>query len=104
MAEVAFLVASPRKGVSTVSVSKNPKTMLPSMIDDIGGSHSAPSNQVSPPHNFRMSSIAEPYNPTNLLIFNVHGISLDTSLLIQPNPNCNIRVQAMDDGVFVPMF
>ena len=47
---------------------------------------------MSPPHNFRVLSIAEPYNPTKLLIFNMHGIFVDTSLLTQPNPNCNIRV------------
>ena len=52
----------------------------------------ASGGQVSPPHSFRISSVAEPYNPTKLLIFNVYGALLDTNLLTQPNPNCNIRM------------
>jgi hypothetical protein len=84
LAEAASLVASEGKGVSPESVSKNPKTMSPSKIGDIGGSNSAHGGQVSLPLSFRMNSIAEPYNPTKLLIFNVHGTLLDTSLLTQP--------------------
>ena len=37
-------------------------------------------------------SIPEAYNPTKLLIFNVHGTHLDTSLLTEPNPNLVIWV------------
>ena len=38
LAEVAFLVGLPRKGVSTVTMRKNPKTMSPIKIGDIRGS------------------------------------------------------------------
>ena len=37
-------------------------------------------------------SISKPYNPTKLLIINVHGTLLDTNILTQPNLNPNIRV------------
>ena len=66
--------------------------MSPSKIGDIGGSNIAHGGQVSPPLSFSMNSIAKPYNPPKLLIFNVHDALLDISLLTQPNPNCNIRV------------
>ena len=66
--------------------------MSPSKIGDIDPSNSAHGGQVSLPLSFCIKSIAEPYNQTKLVIFNVHGTLLDTSLLIQPNPNCNIRV------------
>ena len=73
-------------------MTKNPKTMSPSKIGELCGSYSAHASQVSPPLNFCMYSITEPYNPTKLLIFNVYGTLLDTSPLTQPNPNCNTRV------------
>jgi hypothetical protein len=92
LAEVASLVALVGKRDSPESISKNPKIMSPSKIDDIGGSNSAHGGQVSPLLSFSMNSIAEPYNQIKLLIFNVHSTLLDTSLLTQPNPNCNIRV------------
>ena len=66
--------------------------MSPSKISDIGGSNNAHGGQVSPPLSFSINSIAEPYNETKLVIFNVHGTLLDSSLLTQPNPICNIRV------------
>ena len=92
LVEAASLVESHGKVISPKSGSPKPPTMSPSKIGDTGGSHSAPAGQVSPPHTVRMSSIAEINNPTKLLIFNVHGTLLDTSLLNQPNPNCAIRV------------
>ena len=92
LAEAASLVESHGKSVSPESVSKNPKTVSPTKIGDIGGSQSAPGGQVSPPTSALMSSIAEPYNPSHLLIFNVHGTLLDTSLVTQQNPNTAIRV------------
>ena len=92
LAEVASLVASMGKGDSPKFVSKNPNIMSPNKIGDIGGSNRAHSGQVSLPLSFSINLIMEPYNQTKLVIFNVHGTLLDTSLLTQPNPNCNIRV------------
>lgn len=77
LAEAASLVASVGKGDSPKSMSKNPKIMSPSKISDIGGLNSAHVGQVSPSLSFSMNSIAEPYNPTKLLISNVHGTVLD---------------------------
>jgi hypothetical protein len=71
VAEVASIHASPVKGVSTVSVSKSPKTRSPTKIGDIGADPSAFVGQVSPRSTIRMSSIAEPLKPTKLLIFKV---------------------------------
>ena len=92
LAKVASLVASPGKGVSSISCPKSLKTMSPSKIGDTGVDINAHVGQVSPTTSLNISSIAEPYNPTKLLILNVHGTLLDTTLLNQPNPNCNICV------------
>ena len=83
LAEVVSLVPSMGKGDSPESVSK---------IGDIGASNSAHGGQVSMPLSFRINPIAVRYSRTKLVIFNVHGTLLDTSLLIEPDPNCNIRV------------
>ena len=92
LAEVASLVPSAGKGDSPESASNNTNIMSPSKIGDIGASNSAHGGQVSLPLSFCINSIAEPYNQTKFVIFNVHGTLLDTSLLIQPNPNSNIPV------------
>ena len=92
LAEVATLVTSPGKGVSSISCPKSPKTMSPSKIGDTGADDNAHVGQVSLTTRLNMSSIADPPNVTKLLIFNIHGTLLDTSLLTDPNPNPNIRV------------
>ena len=66
--------------------------MSPCKLGGNGGENIAPGSEVSPTASFYVSSIPGPYNPTKLLIFNVHGTLIDTSLLIQPNPNPHIRV------------
>ena len=63
LAEVATLVESTGKAISPESASQNSKTMSPSKVGDIGGSHNAPNVQVSPLHNIGMSLIAPHYNP-----------------------------------------
>ena len=92
LAEVAAIVASPEKAASPISVSKSPKPMSPSNTCGIGAEHSVPVGQVSPTSNLLRMPIAEAYNRTKLLVFNVHGTLLDTSLLTSPNPNVKIRV------------
>ena len=81
--EVASFVPSMGKGDSSEFVSK---------IGDIGASNNAHGGQMSMPLSFCINPIAVHYSQTNLVIFNVHGTLLDTNLLIQPDPNCNIRV------------
>jgi len=92
LAEVATLVMSPEKGVSSISCPKSSKTMSPNKIGDIGADDNAHVGQVSPTTCLNMSSIADPPNLTKLLILNVHGTLLDTTLLTQRNPNPNIHV------------
>ena len=92
LAEVASLVASSGKGVSSISCPKSPKTMSLSKIGDSGVDHSAHVGQVSPTTSLNMSSIADPPNVTKVLMFNVHGTLLDTTLLSQQNPKINISV------------
>ena len=92
LAEVATLLKSPGKGVSSISCPKSPKTKSPRKIGDSGADHVAHDGQVSPTASLNMSSIADPPNVTKLLILNVHGTLLDTTLLTQQNPNPNIRV------------
>jgi hypothetical protein len=92
LAEVATFVASSGKAASPISVSKSPKPMSPSNTCGIGAEHSAHVGQVSPTTSLRRMPIAEPYNRTKLLIFNVHNTLLDTNLLTSPNPNCKIRM------------
>jgi hypothetical protein len=92
LAEVAAIVASPEKAASPSSVSKSPKPMSPSNTCGIGVEQSAPVGQVSPTSNLLRMPIGGPYNRTKLLVFNVHGTLLDTSLLTSPNPNVKIRV------------
>ena len=65
LAEIATLVESTGNAISSESASQNPKTMSPSKLGDIGGSHNAPSVQVNPPHNVCMSLIAPHYNQLN---------------------------------------
>ena len=50
LAEVATLVESTGKAISPESASQNPKTLSPSKVGDIGGSHNTPIVQVSPPY------------------------------------------------------
>ena len=64
--------------------------MSPSKFGGNGGQNNAAGSEVSPTKWFHIPSVSEPYNPTKLLIFNVHETLLDTSLLTQPNPNPNI--------------
>jgi hypothetical protein len=92
LAEAATLVTSPGKGVSSISCPKSPQTMSPSKIGDTGANDNAQVGQVSLTTRLDMSSIADPPKLTKLLILNVHGTLLDTTLLTQPNPNPNIRV------------
>jgi hypothetical protein len=92
LVEAATLVASPGKGVSSISCPKSPKTMSPSKLGDTGADDNAQVGQVSLTTRSDMSSIADPPIATKLLILNVHGTLLDTSLLAEPNPNPNIRV------------
>ena len=83
---------SPERGASAFSIHVRSKTISPSKLGVHGGENNAPGAEVSPaiwPHS---PSIPEPYNPTYLLIFNVHGTLLDTSLLSEPNPNPSIRI------------
>ena len=66
--------------------------MSPSKLGGNGDENNALGSKVNPTKWPHISSPSEAYNPTKLLIFNVHGTFLDTSLLTQPNPNPNIRV------------
>jgi hypothetical protein len=54
LAEAASLVESLGHVISPKFVTLDPKTLSPSKIGNIGGSHSAPGGQVSPPHSVRM--------------------------------------------------
>jgi hypothetical protein len=83
---------SPGKGGFEFSVRTKSKTKTLSKLGGNGGDKNASSGQVSRTESFHILSILEPYNPTKLLIFNVHGTLLNTSLLTQYNPNPNIRV------------
>jgi hypothetical protein len=66
--------------------------MSPSKIRGIGGQDMQVGGEVSQPHNISLSWSLQPCSPTKLLVFNVHGTLLDSSLLSQPNPNPTIRV------------
>ena len=92
MAEDLSHTLSPRRHTSAFFVHKRTKTMSPSKLDDNGGENIAPGSEVSPTASFYVSSIRGLYNPTKLLIFNVHGTLIESSLLIQPNPNPHIWV------------
>ena len=92
LAEAAALVASPAKASSPISVSKSLKTMSHSNTDGIGVENTLPVGQVSFTTKLHMPSVSPPYNPTKLLVFNLHGTLLDTSLLTSPNPNPKVRV------------
>ena len=106
---------SPRRGVFAFSVQVRSKNMSPSRVGGNGPQNNVPSSEVSPPKWSPIPCIPEPYTPTKLLVFNVHGTLLDTGLLSQPNPNPNIQVtkknndsslcvQTMDDRVFGKVF
>ena len=92
IAEETVQAMSPGRGVSDFSVQVRSVSMSPSKLGGNGDENNAPGSEVSPTKWPHISSPSEAYNPTKLLIFNVHGTFLDTSLLTQPNPNPNIRV------------
>ena len=85
-------VVSPGRGASAFSVQLRSKTQSPSRLGGNGAPNNAPGSEVSPQKWSPIPCLPEPYTPTKLLVFNVHGTLLDTSLLSQPNPNPNIRV------------
>lgn len=66
--------------------------MSPSKSGSNGGENNSSGSNASHTTSFYISSIPRRNNPTKLLIFNVHGTLLDTSLQTQPNPNPHIRV------------
>lgn len=92
VAEESAPAKSPGKDSSAFSVQVRSKTMSPSKLGGNGGENTAIRNEVSPGERSPVPSISEPYTPSKLLIFNVHGTLLDTSLLTEPNPNASIRV------------
>jgi hypothetical protein len=83
---------SPGWDILAFSIHVRSKTMLPSKLGGNDAQNNAPGTEVRPNEWSFFPTIPEPYNPTILLIFNVHDSLLDTSLLTQPNPNPNIRV------------
>ena len=83
---------SPGRGISAFSVTLRSKTISDNKMGGNGGQNSANDSEVSFSQWSPTPSTPKPRNPTKLLIFNVHGTLLDTSLLTQPNPNPNIRV------------
>ena len=92
IAEESTPALSEGKGASAFAIHVRSKTMSPSKIGGNGGENIAHGGEVSPSIWAESPSIPDPYNPTKLLIFNVHGTLLDTSLLTEPNPNPLIRV------------
>ena len=106
---------SPGRGASAFSIHVRSKTISPSKLGGNGGENNAPGGEVSPSKWPQSPSIPEAYNPTKLLIFNVHGTLLDTSLLTEPNPNpthsgneenndSSVCVQTLDDGISAKVF
>ena len=83
---------SPGRGASSFAIYVRSKIIFPSKIGGNGGENIAHGGKVSHSIWPESPSIPETYNPTKLLIFNVHGILLNTSLLTEPNPNPLIRV------------
>ena len=83
---------SPGRGTSAFSVHVRSKTMSPGKLGGNGVQSNATGNEVSPQKWSPLKSIPAGHNPPKLLIFNVHGTLLDTSLLSQPNPNTHIRI------------
>ena len=83
---------SPGRGVSAFSVTLRSKTQSPNKLGGNHGQDSANDSEVSLSQWAPIPSTPKPANPAKLLIFNVHGTLLDTSLLTQPNPNPKIRV------------
>ena len=92
MAEESTPTLSPGRGASAFSIHKRSTTISPSKLGGKGGENNAAGGEVSPSIRPQRPSIPEAHNPTKLLIFNVHGTLLDTSLLREPNPNPGIRV------------
>ena len=92
IAEGSTPAVSPGRGASAFSVHVRSKTISPSKLGVNGGENNARGGEVSPSIWPQSPSIPEPYNPTYLLIFNVHGTLLDTSMLTEPNPNPSIRI------------
>ena len=83
---------SPGRGASAFSVHVRSKTISPSKLGVNGGENNARGGEVSPSIWPQSPSIPEAYNPSYLLVFNVYCTLLDTSLLMESNPNPNIRI------------
>ena len=83
---------SPGWDNSQFSVHVRSKNMSPSKLGAIGVQNNAAGIEVSPHKWSPLQSIPAVQNPPKLLIFNVHGTLLDTSILTQPNPNPHIRI------------
>ena len=92
IAEESTPALSPGRGASAFSIHVRSKTMSPSKLGGNGAENNAPAGEVSPSKWPQSPLIPEAYNPTKLLIFNVHGTLLDTSLLADYNPNPGMRV------------
>ena len=92
IAEESTPALSPGKGSSAFAIHVRSKNKSPSKLGGNGGENIARGGEVSPSIWPQSPSIPEAYKPTKLLIFNVHGTLLDTSLLTEPNPNPVIRV------------
>ena len=91
-AEESTLALSPGRGASAFGIHVRSKTISPHKIGGNGGENIAPSGEVSPSIWPLSPSISETLMPTKLLILNVHGTLLDSSLLTEPHPNIGIRV------------
>lgn len=83
---------SPGRGASAFGIHVRSKTTSPCKLGGSGGENIAHGVEVSQSTWPPSPSISGTCNPTKLLIFNVHGTLLDTSLLMEPNPNPAIRV------------
>ena len=92
IAEGSTPKVSPGRGASAFSVQVRSKTISPSKLGVNGGENNARGGEVSHSIWPQSPSIPEAYNPSYLLVFNVHGTLLDTSLLTEPNPNPSIRI------------
>ena len=92
VAEDSTPAQSSGRGTSQFSVHVRSKNMSPSKLGGNGVQNTATGSEVSPHEWSPLQSIPADHNPPKLLIFNVHGTLLDTSILTQPNPNPHIRV------------
>jgi hypothetical protein len=83
---------SPGRDTSQFSIHIRSKNMSPCKLGAIGVQNNAAGIEVSTHKCSPLQSIPADHNPPKLLIFNVLGTLLDTSILTQPNPNPHILV------------